>query len=210
MSTGRFVVVEGGDGAGKSSLIGLVGAALAEAGHDVLCTREPGGTAEGQALREMLLAQRGIDWDGRAELLLMTAARVQHVVRVIAPALAAGRLVLCDRFVGSTLAYQGAGRGIDPALILALHRDMVGDVWPDLTLLLDVDPVVALRRSHARLGAMALDEGRFEAMDRDFHLRVRAAFLDLARSRPGWVVVDAASSPALVAAAALRAVLALP
>jgi dTMP kinase len=202
---GRLIAIEGGDGAGKTSLIAALMAALA--GQDVLLTREPGGTPEGLALRAILLAQTSTVWDPRAELLLMTAARVQHVARVIRPALQAGRLVLCDRFIGSTLAYQGGGQGIDPALILRLHHDMVGDLWPDLTLLLDIDPAAALARSHRRLQQdPAIDEGRFEAMDLAFHHRVRATYCALAASRPGWVTLDAAQPLEHVAAAALAAI----
>ncbi len=201
----RFIAVEGGDGAGKTSVIAGLMAALA--GQDVLLTREPGGTPEGLALRGILLAQTGSVWDPRAELLLMTAARVQHVGRVIRPALAAGRLVLCDRFIGSTLAYQGGGRGLDPALILGLHRDMVDDLWPDLTLLLDIDPAVALARSHRRLMAdPAIDEGRFEALELAFHHRVRACYRALAATRPGWVTIDAAQPLEAVVAAAAAAI----
>ena len=189
----RFVVLEGGEGSGKTSAMGMLAAALQSRGHDVLQTREPGGTPEGLALRSLLLAGKGPDWDPYAELLLMVAARVQHVRRVIAPALAAGRTVLCDRFVGSTLAYQGAGRGLDVALILDLHARVVGDLWPDLTVLLDVDPVVGLSRSKQRLAHAGADEDRFEMLDLAFHERVRAAFLAQAADRPS-VVIDAGDS----------------
>ncbi len=170
--------------------MGVLANALQGWGHDVLRTNEPGGTPEGLSLRSLLLAENGADWDFGAELLLMVAARVQHVARVIEPALAASRTVLCDRFVGSTLAYQGAGRGLDDALILDLHRRMVGDLWPDLTVLLDVDPAIGLARSRSRLAHMGVEEGRFEVLDLRFHERVRAAFLAMAAHRPS-VIVDA-------------------
>lgn len=206
MTAGRFIVLEGGDGAGKTTVLAALAEALTQAGHSVLMTREPGGTAEGLALRSLLLARTHTEWDPRAELLLMTAARVQHVQRVIAPALAAGRTVLCDRFVGSSLAYQGSGRGLDPALILRLHRELVGDLWPDQTLLLDLDPALGLARSRGRLARDAsMDEGRFEALDAAFHQRVRAAYLELAQAR-GWSVIDAGQALADVVSAAVGVV----
>jgi dTMP kinase len=205
---GLFIVVEGGDGAGKGSVIGSLAQTLRGAGNDVLVTREPGGTPEGTALRALLLSHAGAIWEPSAELLLMTAARIQHVARLIAPALAAGRHVLCDRFIGSTLAYQGGGRGLDDAMIQDLHRTMVGDVWPDLTLLLDVDPAIALARSHARLQAdPGVDEGRFEALDLAFHQRVRHAYRALAHARANWRVIDASRPLAEVRREAAEAVL---
>lgn len=185
---GAFIVIEGGEGSGKTSAMAVLATTLQSRGHDVLQTREPGGTPEGLTLRGLLLAEEGPDWDPAAELLLMTAARVQHVRRVIAPALAAAQTVLCDRFVGSTLAYQGAGRGLSTALILDLHRRFVDDLWPSLTVLLDVAPQTGLARSRRRLGHVAADEGRFEALDLDFHGRVRASFLEQAAARPSLVI----------------------
>ena len=202
---GCFVVLEGGEGSGKTGAMGVLAASLQGWGHDVLQTREPGGTPEGLALRGLLLAEDGPDWNPYAELLLLVAARVQHVRRVIEPALAAGRTVLCDRFVGSTLAYQGAGRGLDATLILDLHRRAVGDLWPDLTVVLDVDPRIGLSRSMRRLGETGADEARFEALDLAFHARVRAAFLaEAARNRS--VVVDAAGTLDEVQASLIEAV----
>jgi dTMP kinase len=192
---GRFIVFEGGDGAGKGSALAAVAAALTAEGHAVLTTREPGGTAEGLELRALLLSAAGSVWDQGSELLLMTAARVQHVKRVIRPALAAGGIVLCDRFVGSTLAYQGGGRGLPLSLIRDLHRIFVDDLWPDLTVLMDVDAAMGLGRSRARLAGVGADEGRFEALDLHFHERVRAAFLDQAEAAAGAAIVIDASRP---------------
>jgi len=176
-------------------------------GGTALFTREPGGTPEGLALRGMLLSSGGFIWDAGAELLLMTAARVQHVKRVIAPALAQGRVVVCDRFVGSTLAYQGAGRGLSEQVILDLHERFVGGLRPDLTVFLDVDPRVGLARSARRLGEAGVDEGRFEALDLAFHDRVRAAFLAQAADEPARsMVVDAARPLGEVTADVLAAV----
>ncbi len=192
MRNGRFIVFEGVDGAGKGSALAAVAAALIADGLDVLTTREPGGTPEGLELRGLLLSAAGSVWDQGSELLLMTAARVQHVKRVIRPALAGGRIVLCDRFVGSTLAYQGAGRGLPLALIRDLHRIFVDDIWPDLTVLMDVDAATGLSRSRQRLAGSKSDEGRFEALDLSFHERVRGAFLDEAdAARDATVIVDA-------------------
>lgn len=199
---GRFIVLEGGDGAGKTTLARALTAALAEAGRAVVATREPGGTRAGMALRTLLLAEDGPGFTPDAELLLMTAARVQHVREIIEPALARGAMVVCDRFIGSTLAYQGHGSGLDAARILALHRDFVGDLWPDATLLLDLPPDLALARGRARLAASAANEGRFEARDMAFHARVRDGFLALARTLPGWTVLDATLAPAALLAAA--------
>jgi dTMP kinase len=196
---GRLIVFEGGDGAGKGSALAAVAEAFTADGLDVLTSREPGGTPEGLELRSLLLSAAGSVWDQGSELLLMTAARVQHVRRVIRPALASGKIVLCDRFVGSTLAYQGGGRGLPLALIRDLHRIFVDDVWPDLTVLMDVDAAIGLGRSRQRLaGARAeggADEGRFEALDLGFHERVRAAFLEQAEAAPDATIIIDASRP---------------
>jgi len=204
---GAFIAVEGVDGSGKSGVVRHLIAALQVAGRDVLGTREPGGTPQGEALRGLLLGGHDDAWDPRAELLLMTAARVQHVARVVRPAVAAGRVVVSDRYAGSTLAYQGAGRGMAQALIRDLHVAMVDDLWPDLTLVLDLDPAIGLARSRRRLAVDAVDEGRFESLDLAFHQRIRAAFLAQAADAPErHVVVDASGSPEAVQAEALRAV----
>jgi dTMP kinase len=192
VTPGTFIVFEGGDGAGKGTALAALAEALTADGLDVVTTREPGGTPEGLELRALLLAASGAVWDEGSELLLMTAARVQHVKRVIRPALARGAIVLCDRYVGSTLAYQGGGRGIEADLILDLHRRFVENFWPDLTVLLDVSAAVGLSRSRRRLAVEAADEGRFEGLDLDFHQRVRWSFLDQAeRHADRTLVIDA-------------------
>jgi dTMP kinase len=204
---GAFIAVEGVDGSGKSGVVRTLIAGLQARGADVIGTREPGGTPQGEALRGLLLAGEDAAWDPRAELLLMTAARVQHVARVVLPAVHAGRIVVSDRYAGSTLAYQGAGRGMADGLIRDLHRAVVDDVWPDLTLVLDLDPAVGLARSRKRLSAEQLDEGRFESLDLPFHQRIRTAFLAQAAAAPErHVVLDASGSPDQVQAAALAAV----
>lgn len=197
-SRGVFIAVEGGDGAGKSGVIVTLKAALEERGHDLLVTREPGGTLEGEQLRALLLSSSGPRWESEAELLLVTAARVQHAKRVIVPALQAGKIVISDRFVGSTLAYQGAGHGVPSARILDLHRLYVGDLWPDLTIILDVDPQVGLARSRGRLAQALSDESRFEELGGDFHTRVRTSFLEQAQADPKHYAVLNAHQPATV------------
>ena len=207
---GRFIVIEGGDGAGKGGVVARLASALGDDGCDVLTTREPGGTPEGLQLRGLLLAEAGAVWEQEAELLLMVAARVQHVRRVILPALAAGRHVICDRFVGSTLAYQGGGRGLPEGLIRDLHRQVVDDLWPDLTVLLDVDPLVGLARSRRRLADDAADEGRFEALAVSFHDRVRQSFLAQAVAAPErTAIIDASQAIDVVQGQAVNRVRAL-
>lgn len=189
---GAFLAIEGGEGAGKGTILKDLASRLENSGFKVLATREPGGTPEGLELRQILLGTDGKIWDPWAELLLMTAARVQHVRRVIQPAIERGELVISDRFVGSTIAYQGAGHGIAADEIEHLHLKAVGDFWPDLTIVLDIDPRIGLQRSLARLGQQDLDEGRFEAMSLAFHERVRASFLQQAAAQPSaYAVVDA-------------------
>ena len=190
MARGRFIVFEGGEGAGKTSAIAALDVALRSAGSWVTLTREPGGTPEGVSLRALLLTQDGPDWAPEAELLLLTAARVQHVRRVIQPALDRGETVLCDRYLGSTLAYQGAGSLLPRDLILDMHARLVGGLLPDLTVLLDVDPRVGLRRSARRLAAEASGETKFESLPLEFHDRVRADFLAQAVKTP-TLVIDA-------------------
>ena len=205
---GRFLAVEGGDGSGKSGVVRFLAEALRGQGKTVIATREPGGTPEAETLRALVLSGKDEAWEPASELLLMTAARVQHVKRLIEPALARGDWVVTDRFVGSTLAYQGAGRGFDEGFIRRLHRDAVGDRWPDLTLVLDCDVGVALSRSKARLSQAAVDEGRFETLDLAFHERIRASFLAQAAAAPErHAVIDASGKPDDVTAAALAAVL---
>jgi dTMP kinase len=204
---GAFIAVEGVDGSGKSGVVRHLVAGLQARGHDVVGTREPGGTPQGEALRGLLLAGEDAAWEPRAELLLMTAARVQHVARVVLPAVAAGRIVVSDRYAGSTLAYQGAGRGMAEPLIRALHAAMVDDLWPDLTLVLDVDPAVGLARSRKRLSDGGIDEGRFESLDLAFHQRIREAFLAQAAATPErHAVIDASGAPGAVQAQALATV----
>ena len=203
---GVFIALEGGDGSGKSGALAHLGTVL---GDGALLTREPGGTEEGLAIRALLVAGGGQDWEPQAELLLIAAARAQHVARVIYPALAAGRVVVSDRYVGSTLAYQGAGRGLAVEEIVMVHNHSTGGLWPDLTVVLDVDPAIALARGLARLRAEGSGEDRFEALGLEFQHRVRRSFLDQAAAAPQrHAVIDAnrpiAAVQAEVAAVVLR------
>ena len=191
---GRFVTLEGIEGAGKSGALAHLRGVLAAAGIGAVATREPGGTALGEALRALLLDHRnGMEAD--TELLLVFAARAEHLARVIRPALAAGRWVLCDRFTDSTYAYQGGGRGVPAERIAALEEWVQGPLRPDLTLLLDVPPELGLARARGREGGAegASARDRFEREDLAFFARVREAYLARARAEPArFRVIDAA------------------
>lgn len=204
---GVFVVLEGCDGSGKTGAMAHLGAALRGVEGGLVLTREPGGTEGGQAIRALLLSRTAYDWEPRAELLLIAAARAQHVARVIRPAMGAGRVVVSDRFVGSTLAYQGAGHGVEEAAIRTVHALSTGDLWPDLTVVLDVEPEVALERGLARLRAEGCREDRFESLGVAFQHRVRRSFLDQAAAAPArHAVIDASRTLAAVQADVTEAV----
>jgi dTMP kinase len=179
-----FVAFEGGEGVGKSTQISRAAAWLRSLGHAVVETREPGGTALGEELRRLVLDPGG-HVTPRAEALLYAADRAQHVDTVIRPALAAGKVVLTDRYVDSTLAYQGAGRGLADARVVTAWA--TGGLLPDLTIVLDLDPRVGLERAGARASF-----DRLEAASLDFHDAVRAGFLALAAEAPQrYAVIDA-------------------
>ncbi|HZU04420.1 MAG TPA: dTMP kinase [Chloroflexota bacterium] len=187
-----FITFEGPEGAGKSTQLTLLAAALERAGWAVQCLRDPGGTALGDHLRALLLAPEIERLDARAEALLYAAARAQLVAEVVAPALQQARVVLCDRYVDSTLAYQGWGRGLPVAELRQVVRFASGGYWPDLTLLLDLPPALGLRRKQAQRAAPTGAWTRFEAEPLAFHERVRAGYLALAAAEPQrWVVLDA-------------------
>lgn len=177
---GDFVVFEGGESVGKSTQAAWL---ATRRGADL--TFEPGDTGLGRELRRLLLGETGVRLDVLSEALLMAADRAQHVAESIRPALEAGRDVVCDRYVGSSLAYQGYGRGLDVDAVRALSEVATGGLWPDLVVLLDMDP----QRARARAGG---GSDRFEALGMDFHLRVRAGYLELAAADPArWAVIDA-------------------
>ncbi|MFS8842280.1 dTMP kinase [Synechococcus sp. W55.2] len=186
-----FITLEGGEGVGKTTQQALLVERLRQEGYACLCTREPGGTALGKTLRELLL--HGDPFSPLAELLLYAADRAEHVSKVIAPALAAGQVVVCDRFTDSTLAYQGYGRGLDLEKIRQLNHLATGGLQPHLTLWLDLPPEVGLARAKAR--------DRLEQERLEFHRRVYQGFQALAAAEPQRIVrVDAQGSPAEVAA----------
>ena len=189
---GAFITFEGLDGCGKSTQMEKLGTALRAAGHEVVTTREPGGTAIGERIRELLLDSRTLGLDAKTELALMFAARAQHVEQVIRPALEAGKIVLSDRFTDSSEAYQGGGRKLGTEPVRALHRALCGDLQPQLTILLDCDPARSVgrarrrNRDHRHNGA---DENRFERENQKFFERVRQAYREIARREPRRVVV---------------------
>lgn len=197
----RFVSIEGGEGAGKSTVIGALAEALRARGERVVQSREPGGTRLAEKIRQLLLDPEHEPASAHAELLLMFAARSQHVEQHIRPALQSGAWVLCDRFTDSSYAYQGAGRGVSLSLIETLEREVVG-IQPGLTFLLDLD--VAAGRARTRLRGGAPD--RIEREQDAFFERVREGFLQRARLQPErFCVIDASRSAAQVAAAAVAA-----
>ena len=188
MKKGLFITLEGGEGAGKSTQMAYVEECLKKAGKSVCVTREPGGTGLSELIRELLLDHRQTAMDADTELLLMFAARAQHIAELIRPALDAGQWVLCDRFTDATYAYQGGGRGIETSRIAALEDWVQGELRPDLTLLLDLPIDVGMSRAGER---GELD--RFEREQQNFFERVRNTYLDLAKQYPGrYRIVDAA------------------
>ena len=184
--TGRFITIEGGEGAGKSTMMDYAADWLAQAGHRVVKTREPGGTELAEKLREILLDRSHVALSSQAELLLRFASRSQHLSELIRPALARGDTVLCDRFTDATWAYQGGGRGVPRNDIATLEGLVHGDLQPDLTILLDAPVETAMSRA-GRRGK----PDRFEIEQADFFQRVRETYLRLASSAPGrFVIVD--------------------
>ena len=201
MTHGLFITLEGGEGAGKTTSIAFVRAFLEQAGRKVLVTREPGGTPLGEKIRALLLEGRE-DMHADTELLLMFAARAEHVARVVQPALAAGTDVVCDRFTDATYAYQGGGRGVAATRIAALEEWVQQGLRPDLTLLLDI-PV---EQGLARAGQRSAPD-RFEREARAFFERVREAYLAIAAREPQRVKVIDASKDLAQVEQQLRAVL---
>lgn len=185
---GRFITLEGGEGSGKSTQARRLGDWLRCSIPDVVVTREPGGAPGAEQVRALLVDGEIGRWDPISETLLHCAARRDHVVTTIQPALARGAWVLSDRFADSTMAYQGYGHGVDRAGIAELYRITVGTLKPDLTLVLDLPVQTGLERATGRAGG----EDRYERMDRAFHERLRQGFLEIARSEPDrCVVIDA-------------------
>ncbi|MBS0578678.1 MAG: dTMP kinase [Proteobacteria bacterium] len=207
MRRGCFITLEGIEGAGKSTVARELCAWLEGQGHTVLPTREPGGTPLAERLRQIVLERGAEPLTPVTETLVMFAARALHVHNLIAPALARGTWVVCDRFTDATRAYQGAGRGVDAALIEQLARAVQGALVPDCTLLLDLPVAAGLARARARHGA---GHDRFEAETVAFHERVREGYLAIARAEPARVrMIDGAQPPAAVRAQVIAAIGAL-
>jgi len=197
MSLGRFITLEGGEGAGKTTQAKRLAARLASEKIRVVVTREPGGSPGAEEIRKLLVEGTPGRWDPLTESLLMFAARADHVAHTIKPALARGDWVISDRFTDSTYAYQGAGRGLPVETIAAIEAAVLDGFRPDLTLILDLPVDVGLKRAHARKNA----ETRFEKFDIAFHETLRKAFHDIARRHPDrCVVVGARGSEDEVAA----------
>jgi dTMP kinase len=186
---GLFITLEGIDGAGKSTQLRLLASYLRENGYRVGMTREPGGTRIGEQIREILLASRNAQLAPLAELALMYAARAQHLQEVVRPALAGGDVVLSDRFNDASLAYQGYGRRLSGGAVRALDRIICGPTQPDLTLLLDMAPRVALQRANTRESRIKSRHRRFEIAGLEFQERVRQGYLAIARRHPKRVKV---------------------
>ena len=191
---GLFISFEGIDGSGKSTQARLLADRLREGGHDVVLTREPGGSPGAEEIRRLVLEGATDRWSAETEILLFTAARRDHVEKTIRPALARGEIVITDRFADSTRIFQGITRGDLSATVDRLHELMIG-MEPDLTLLFDLDPAKGLARATARAGA----ELRFEDMGLAFQQKARAGFLELARIHDRFRVIDADADPATVA-----------
>lgn len=207
---GKFITLEGGEGGGKSTQVRRLAAALGAQVGEIVLTREPGGSPGAEQIRSLLVDGEVHRWDSITETLLHFAARRDHLVSTVQPALARGAWVISDRFADSTLAYQGYGHGVDKRDIAELYRICVGDLKPDLTLILDLPVEVGLARAAGRGGG----EDRYERMDRDFHGRLRQGFLEIARTEPDrCAVIDASLGEDEVheqIMAAVRARLALP
>jgi len=195
---GFFVTFEGGEGAGKSTQIARLAELLRARGHEVVVTREPGGSPGAEAIRHVLLSGAAEPFGPAMETILFAAARADHVRCVIRPALQRGAVVLCDRFIDSTRVYQGSSEPSAKALVAATEQVAVDGTMPDMTLILDIDPKEGLRRAAARRGDAAVD--RFEREDIEIHRHRRDAFLQIAAQEPGrCLVIDASGDSGTVA-----------
>ena len=201
-SRGHFITLEGGEGVGKSTQVKALAEALQKRGIDVLVTREPGGSEGAEKIRELLLAGADDRWGARAEVLLFAAARADHVEKTIRPALESGSWVLCDRFVDSSLAYQGGAGGLGIEAVRAINVAAVGDVFPDRTLVLTLDEGGERARARDTGGS-----DRIGARPDDYHRKVDTAFRIIAAEEPERVkLIDASGSPADVTARLLEAI----
>lgn len=204
MTMGSFITLEGGEGAGKSTQARLLADALRAAGHEVVVTREPGGTPGAEAIRHLLLDPLGTAWSLRSEALLFAAARANHVEALIRPALERGAVVVCDRYIDSTRAYQGGEGRLPDEDIMAIHRLGTGSFMPHLTLLIEVDPATVAARLALRDAA---GSDRIGGRDADFHAKVARRFAAIARAEPDRVArIDGSGSAGDVHAAVLATV----
>ncbi|HXG79126.1 MAG TPA: dTMP kinase [Methyloceanibacter sp.] len=195
---GKFITFEGGEGSGKSTQAGILANRLARAGRKVFATREPGGSPLAEEIREALLSGKVWQFGPLAEAVMFSVARADHIENAINQALHEGKWVVCDRFLDSTRAYQGATAGLPRGIINALERLTVGGLLPDITFILDIPPEIGLARAAERRGGSVPD--RFESQELILHERVRRAFLDIAEEEPDrCVVVDASQPEAMVA-----------
>ena len=202
---GKFITFEGGEGTGKSTQSGLLAKRLRGFAINVVQTREPGGSLGAEIIRHVLLSGAAQPLGPDAEAVLFAAARADHIKTKITPALEKGQWVICDRYIDSTRVYQGAAGKVDPRVISGLERLVAGDVVPDLTLILDIDPQIGLARAAARRNDQSVD--RFEQEKLDFHIKLRDAYRDIATANPErCVLIDAAGTPDVVAAAIWKVV----
>ena len=179
MKKGLFITLEGIEGAGKSTVVDFIEDFLTKEGHDVIKTREPGGTVIGEQIREILLKNENYTLTYDTELLLVFSARAQHIQEVILPALSLGKIILCDRFTDASYAYQGGGRGIDASRINLLEKWVQGDLRPNLTLLFDLDVSIGMQRTKKRS-----DADRFEREEINFFEKIRNTYLERAKNEP--------------------------
>ncbi len=191
MTSGQFISFEGGEGSGKSTQCRLLAEALRSRGLDVVLTREPGGTEGAEAIRQLLVTGDANRWDALSELYLLNAARRDHAERFIKPELARGAWVITDRYVDSTRVYQGVGKGIKDAVVLRHHAEATDNLWPGLTIVLDIAPETGLARTEKR----DHDETRFESESLNFHRAIREGFLLISEQEPERVAVIDATKP---------------
>ncbi len=190
MKKGLFITLEGIEGAGKSTAVDFIEDFLTKEGHDVIKTREPGGTVIGEQIREILLKNENYTLTYDTELLLVFSARAQHIQEVILPALSSGKIILCDRFTDASYAYQGGGRGIDASRINLLEKWVQGDLRPNLTLLFDLDVSIGMQRTKKRS-----DADRFEREEINFFEKIRNTYLERAKNEPQrFRIINSASS----------------
>ncbi|MEM9600130.1 MAG: dTMP kinase [Pseudomonadota bacterium] len=203
---GQFITFEGGEGAGKTTQAKMLADALESVGIEVILTREPGGTFGAESIRKLVLEGTDDRWSGMTELLLMYAARIDHVEKLIKPALERGAWVISDRFSDSSLAYQGYARGMGVETVRSVHEVVMQGFNPDLTLVFDMDVYLSLKRVETRAFEQDEDLSRFDKAGQNFHIKIRDAFLDIARTEPDRVkVIDADGSRAAVHARILNA-----